>query len=103
LALIALAGLIAELLGGDKQEGDDGGMVWKKIILTVAALVAFAAIFEYAGYLVTTFLFVVFSLRVVEGRSWLQAGAVALSASLVSYIVFGLLLGAPLPSGHLGV
>jgi hypothetical protein len=42
-------------------------------------------------------------LRIVEGRSWAQACAVALSASLASYIIFGLLLGAPLPAGFLPV
>jgi hypothetical protein len=55
------------------------------------------------GYLVTTFLFVAFLLRIVERKSWAQAGAVALSASLVSYIIFGLLLGAPLPAGFLRI
>ena len=73
------------------------------MLLTLAALLAFAAIFEFAGYVVTTFLFVMFLLRAVERKSWTQAGAVALSASLVSYILFGLLLGAPLPAGILRV
>ena len=101
LAVVALAGLIAALRGGGKQEGEESQLVWKKIILTVTALVAFAFIFEFVGYLVTTFLFVAFLLRIVERKSWAQAGAVALSASLVSYIIFGLLLGAPLPAGFL--
>lgn len=101
LAVVALAGLIAALRGSGRQEGEDSRLVWKKIILTVTALLAFAFIFEYVGYLVTTFLFVAFLLRIVERKSWAQAGAVALSASLVSYIIFGLLLGAPLPIGFL--
>ena len=100
LAAVALAGLIAALRGGE-QEGEASRLVWKKNILTVTALLAFAFIFEYVGYLVTTFLFVAFLLRIVERKSWAQAGAVALSASLVSYIIFGLLLGAPLPAGFL--
>ena len=101
LAVVALAGLIAALRGGGKPEGEDSRLVWKKIILTVTALLAFGFIFEYVGYLVTTFLFVAFLLRIVERKSWAQTGAVALSASLVSYVIFGLLLGAPLPAGFL--
>ena len=101
LALVALGGLIAALRAGGRQEGEDSRLVWKKIILTVTALLAFAFIFEYVGYLVATFLFVAFLLRIVERKSWAQAGAVALSASLVSYFIFGLLLGAPLPAGFL--
>ena len=103
LVVVALAGWIAALRAGGAQEGEDSRLVWKKIILTVTALLAFAFIFEYVGYVVTTFLFVAFLLRIVERKSWAQAGAVALSASLVSYIIFGLLLGAPLPAGFLRI
>ncbi len=74
-------------------------LVWKKIILTVTALFVFALIFECVGYVVTTFLFVAFLLRIVERKSRAQAGAVAFSASLISYVIFGLLFGAPLPAG----
>ena len=42
LAVVALAGLIAGLRAGGKQEGEDSRLVWKKIILTVTALFAFA-------------------------------------------------------------
>lgn len=102
LALISVIGLIAALRSGGAKS-HEARMVLKKILLTVAALLAFAFMFEQVGYLVTTFLFVAFVLRAVEGRSWAQAGAVGLSASLVSYIIFGLLLGAPLPEGFLRV
>jgi putative tricarboxylic transport membrane protein len=102
LALISVIGLFAALRGGE-SESHEARLVLKKILLTVTALLAFALMFEHVGYLVTTFLFVAFVLRAVEGRSWAQAGAVGLSASLVSYIIFGLLLGAPLPAGFLRV
>ena len=101
LAVVSLIGLIAAFRDASEQKISESRLVWKKIILTVTALLAFAFIFEYVGYLVTTFLFVAFLLRIVERKSWAQAGAVALCASLVSYIIFGLLLGAPLPAGLL--
>ena len=103
LAVVSLIGLIAAFRDAGEQQISESRLVWKKIILTVTALLAFAFIFEYVGYLVTTFLFVAFLLRIVERKSWTQAGAVALSASLVSYIIFGLLLGAPLPAGLLPI
>ena len=103
LAVVSLIGLIAAFRDASEQQISESRLVWKKIILTVTALLAFAFIFEYVGYIVTTFLFVVFLLRIVERKSWTQAGAVALSASLVSYIIFGLLLGAPLPAGLLPI
>jgi putative tricarboxylic transport membrane protein len=102
LAMVSLIGLIAALRGNGSDQNQEP-LFWRKMLLTLAALLAFAAIFEFAGYVVTTFLFVMFLLRAVERKSWTQAGAVALSASLVSYILFGLLLGAPLPAGILRV
>jgi putative tricarboxylic transport membrane protein len=102
LALVSVIGLVAALRDGH-EKSHEARLVLKKILLTVAALLAFAFMFEHVGYLVTTFLFVAFVLRAVEGKSWVQAGVVGLSASLVSYVIFGLLLGAPLPAGFLRV
>jgi len=74
---------------------------WKKILLTLGSLLVFGLVFERLGYLLATFLFILFLLRAVERQSWGLALSVALSASLVSYIIFGLLLGTPLPAGLL--
>jgi putative tricarboxylic transport membrane protein len=101
LGLVSLAGVTSALRGGADGRGSGTPLVWGKILLTVVALLGFAALFEFAGYLATTFLFVGFILRMVEGRGWLQAGAVAFCAALVSYVVFAWLLGAPLPVGFL--
>jgi putative tricarboxylic transport membrane protein len=101
LAVISAFGFIAALRQTGERRNIDTRLVWKKISLTVTALLGFAVLFEYAGYLLTTFLFVAFQLRIVEQKGWVQAGTVALCASLVSYILFGLLLGAPLPTGFL--
>jgi putative tricarboxylic transport membrane protein len=103
LGAVSLAGLIAAFRDGGERQSHESHLFWKKIILTVTALAAFAVIFERVGYLVTTFLFVAFLLRIVERRSRALAAAVAFAASLVSYLIFGLLLGAPLPAGVLPV
>jgi putative tricarboxylic transport membrane protein len=106
LALTSLVGLLATLRANLTShltaEPLEPPLFWRKVLLTVALLLAFAGVFELAGYVPATFLFVVSLLRWVERKSWTQAGVVALSASLTSYILFGLLLGAPLPAGFLG-
>jgi putative tricarboxylic transport membrane protein len=101
LALVSFMGLLSTFGTNDLSTGSDLRLRWSKILLAVIMLLAFAALLESAGYLVTTFLFVLSLLRVVERKSWMQAGIVALSASSVSYIIFGLLLGTPLPAGFL--
>jgi putative tricarboxylic transport membrane protein len=103
LGVVSLIGLIAAFRDGGEQPSRESRLVWNKIGLTVTALLVFAVIFERVGYVVTTFLFVAFLLRIVERRSRTLAAAVAFSASLISYVIFGLLLGAPLPAGILPV
>jgi hypothetical protein len=105
-ALLAVTSLLAFV--DARRAGEAGGvrqerLTWEKILLTVGSLLAFAFLFATLGYLVTTFLFVTFLLRTVERKSWGLALAIGLSASFVSYVVFGLLLGTPLPSGFLQI
>ena len=102
LALISLLGLIASRAVNFAPESLGPPLLWRKILLTVALLVGFAATFEIVGYLAATFLFVICLLRGVERKRWMEAGLVAFCAALISYILFGLLLGAPLPAGFLG-
>ena len=102
--LLALASLFAfvEALRGSHEDAVHGeSLTWRKIVLTLGSLLVFGFVFERLGYLLATFLFIIFLLRVVERQSWGLAISVALSASLVSYVVFGLLLGTPLPAGFL--
>ena len=102
--LLALTSLftIVEALGGSHEGVAQGEpLTWKKIVLTLGSLLVFGFVFERLGYLLATFLFIIFLLRAVERQSWGLALSVALLASLVSYLVFGLLLGTPLPAGLL--
>jgi putative tricarboxylic transport membrane protein len=104
-ALLVVASLLAFV--ETQRSGDQGAqgerLSWKKIVLTVTALFVFAVVFERLGYLAATFLFIMFLLRAVERRSWGSSLAVAFSASFLTYVVFGLLLGSPLPAGFLEV
>jgi putative tricarboxylic transport membrane protein len=104
LALISLGGLLAAAVnGGGSRSEAAAPLFWRKILLTVGLLVAFAASFEFLGYVLSSFLFVFSVLRGVERTSWRRAGGVAVSAALISYLLFGLLLGTPLPSGFLRI
>ena len=103
LALASLLAFVEALKNGDEGAGHGERVSWKKIVSTVAALFVFAFVFEQLGYLVATFLFIIFLLRAVEQKGWGLAVAVAFSASFVTYVVFGLLLGTPLPAGFLPV
>jgi putative tricarboxylic transport membrane protein len=103
LALTSLLGFIGALRGSEASLIEERSLIWKKILLTLGALVVFALAFERVGYLVATFLFIIFLLRLVERKSWGLALAVSVSAAVISYVIFGLLLGTPLPSGLLPI
>ena len=103
LAIISLIVFVDALRSGVADGVQAERLTWKKIVLSVGALLVFAFVFERVGYLLATFLFILFLLRAVERRNWGLAVAVAFSASFFSYIVFGLLLGTPLPAGFLRV
>jgi putative tricarboxylic transport membrane protein len=75
--------------------------LWKKVVASLAALFAFGFIFEWLGYIMSTILLLVFLMRAVEPVRWWLVLVVAVSSSLVTYIVFSL-LGTPLPAGFLG-
>ena len=42
----------------------------EKIVLTPGSLLVFGLVFERLGYLLATFLFIIFLLRAVERQSW---------------------------------
>jgi hypothetical protein len=73
-------------------------VAWKKTLMTLGALFVFALIFEYIGYILSTFFLVVFLMMAVQSQRWWMAITVASLSSLITYAVFTL-LGVPLPAG----
>ena len=67
----------------------------------VVALVAYVALLELLGYPLSTFLLVLFVLRLVEPRRWPVALGVAAAAAVGSFVVFAVWLKVPLPPGPL--
>jgi putative tricarboxylic transport membrane protein len=96
------AGPRAEAL---KLEAGPGGM-WRpgtsgrRVIATAGLLVAFCFLLPWVGYPLAAFLFTGLLLRGL-GASWIAALAIALACAVVSYYLFGVVLGVPLPRGPL--
>ena len=98
--LLAQTFLGAEIrLGPDKIVAEG----WVRIGATLATMVGFAFALERLGFLLTTFLLMVLLLRAIESQRWPKVVAVALTTALISYAIFGWLLGIPLPGGVLGI
>jgi putative tricarboxylic transport membrane protein len=79
--------------------------IWKneqrgwKMVMTVGALLAYAVIMNYLGFLISTFIFLAFLLRVIEPQRWSVALLGSLVASVAFYCVFEIGLQSQLPRG----
>lgn len=66
------------------------------VALAVAALLAYALLLDPLGYVLTTALFLVFTLRVLGRLAWWAVLTSAVTSTVVSYALFGLWLKVPL-------
>jgi putative tricarboxylic transport membrane protein len=76
---------------------------WKKLIWALVALFAYAVCLEILGFLISTFLLLVYLFRSgMESKRWAVAIGGSVIASFSSYAVFELWLKTQLPRGILG-
>jgi putative tricarboxylic transport membrane protein len=73
-----------------------------KVVLALLAGAAYAGALETVGFVLTTFLFLVFLLTVVEPRRWTSSLAIAAATSAASHLVFKVGLNVQLPAGPWG-
>ena len=74
---------------------------WKSIIFVLVALIIYALVVDKAGYLLTTFAFILFLFRVIEPQKWTVAILGATITALLSYMIFNVWLQTQLPDGVL--
>jgi putative tricarboxylic transport membrane protein len=104
LIFVSLFVLIPALRQGEKAQGDffpEPGSL-RILLSALAALFAYGVALEYAGYLITTFLFMFFVSRLMEPKGWRTTTLIALLTAGLSYLLFVVLLEVQLPRGPLG-
>ncbi len=75
---------------------------WRNVVLSLVAMVVYIFLLKSIGFVLCTFLLVIFFLRVVEPQRWFTTLIVSLSVSLGSHLLFNVLLDVQLPKGILG-
>lgn len=70
-----------------------------RVVVTAAALVGFCLLVPWLGYPVCALVFVAVLLRRLGGSGWIGALVTAVLSALLSYYVFAVTLGVPLPRG----
>jgi putative tricarboxylic transport membrane protein len=77
------------------------GIRWPQFTVVILSLVAYGYLFEFLGFIVCSFLLLLFLFKAVEPQKWSAAILGALLSALVAYFVFQVCLGATFPSGIL--
>jgi len=75
---------------------------WWNIVIILAAVIAYAFSLEKIGFLINTFLFMCFLLKVVEPQTWKTAIIGALITAVAANLIFNVIFQAQIPSGILG-
>jgi hypothetical protein len=75
---------------------------WFTVITVMAALILYAVLFKFLGFLLDTFLLLVFLLKAAEPMRWKTVVFWAAAFATGSYTVFHVWLEAQLPKGILG-
>ena len=103
VALLALVVLLQQIpKKKDTLKSLWAGRKWPAVPIVMAALVAYAVLLNFLGFILDTFLLTAFLLRVMEPLAWNKVLAGAFGATAGSYAVFQLWLQAQLPAGFLG-
>jgi len=75
---------------------------WKQIVAVLLALLLYAATMEFLGFLLGTFLLLIFLFRVAEPQRWTVALGASALISLAAYGLFEKWLRTQLPAGIWG-
>ncbi len=106
ICVLAGIGLIDATLkkpGGSKEHPLFKDVNWKRILLTLGALLGYLLALKPLGFFLCTALFVAFSLRIIVPYRWTLAVGAALLTATASYAIFELWLRAQLPKGPFGI
>ncbi len=78
------------------------GVGWQKGAKVMGALFVYALVFRWAGFLISTFLLLLFLLKGIEPQKWHVAAVIAVATIAFCYLVFVVLLEGQFPAGLLG-
>jgi hypothetical protein len=105
IAFFAFLGLVHGTL---KQRQGAGwkavmrGVNWRKSLMVMVALFAYALVLKFVGFILCTALFIGFLLRAVQPQKWPVVIAGAILTAVSAYGIFEIWLKAQLPRGPWG-
>lgn len=104
LCLFGLGLVISTSRGRGREEEERGFKLvfqYRKTLVLIAILIAYASLLEYVGFLLTAFLFLFLLFKLSSPGKWAMPVVFALTAALITYIAFAKWLMVQLPKGIL--
>lgn len=102
-AVDLLIPFFGEALNAEEKETPAwSGVHWKKILLVLVAVSAYVYFLNRAGFLLSTFLLMLFLFKAIEPTKWWIAILSSIVTTTLSYAIFNRWLGVPFPGGILG-
>ena len=106
LAGLAVIDLVNNIIENNKKSAVQKplwkGFRWGKVIFVLAGVGVYAIVLDILGFILSTFLVLLFLFKVVEPFKWRDAIIGSVLTIAVVYAVFGIWLKVPFPSGILG-
>jgi putative tricarboxylic transport membrane protein len=87
---------------GVRWKATMSGLLWRRTLLVLMALIAYVLILKPLGFFLGTALFIGFLLRTVQPQGWSVVIAGAIATALGAYGIFEIWLQAQLPKGPWG-
>jgi putative tricarboxylic transport membrane protein len=100
--ILSVLFLIQNFLKREKEEIAFHEVDWRKVLLVMASLYAYALVLEKIGFIVSSFLLVAVLLKFVDNKKWHILILVGGVSALASYAIFELWLHSHLPKGIFG-
>ena len=105
LGVMSLKVLLGALRKRSEQK-DSGigsnGLRRRNVGFVLGGMVIYGLVLETLGFIISTFLLIVFFLRVIAPQRWRVILLTAFLCAVGSYLLFHVLLDADLPKGYLG-
>jgi len=102
LGILSVADLLSKTSSGPKGEENRFKEVkWGRLLLIIITLIAFTVFLPILGYLLTTFLVMLFLYKGIEPQKWWVAFSGAFLSTLLTYLLFAIALKGFFPEGML--
>jgi len=107
LSILSIINLLGTFFKKVKENGTLkrlwSGLKWKRVFIVLIGLCAYIFFFNLLGFLLSTFLLLIFLFRIGESVKWWIAILTALITVSISYALFKLWLKVPFPKGFMGI